>query len=382
MTIEMEYVFIIGTFESIFLLLLLLGKKNKSLPDYFLGVIFLLYAISIGSVYLEIQNLKNNPAYSAITNISWLFLFLHGPALWFYIKSLSDPDFRFKPLYLLHFIPFIFFSVFQYYNFINLTVPEKIVFLENDFFKELISYKITVLAVGASTISYNIWALNLIRRRRDKLMQQYSRIENIDLGWLNTLTIAALVSYSVNVALFTLDLIFHFATYKYLMFLTNIFATVYVLFLGYFGIRQGNIFINSVGVTRKSDVKPASNEIPSPAVTTDDAFIRTLIRNMEEKQPYLDPEITISRLSELLDVRIDFLSEVLNSRLNQNFFDFINKYRIEEFKIQSILKTNSHLSIMGIAYNCGFNSKASFYRAFRKFEGMSPTDYIERSHIK
>jgi len=374
----MEYVFIIGTFESIFLLLLLLGKKNKSLPDYLLGVIFMLYAISIGSVYLELQNLKNNPAYSAITNISWLFLFLHGPALWFYIKSLSDPDFRFKPLYLLHFIPFIFFSVFQYYNFINLTVPEKIAFLENDFFKELISYKITVLAIGASTISYNIWALNLIRRRRDKLMQQYSKIEDIDLGWLNALTIAALVSYSVNVALFTLDLIFHFATYKYLMFLTNIFATVYVLFLGYFGIRQGNIFINSVGVTRKSDVKPASNQTPSPAITTDDAFVRTLIRNMEEKQPYLDPEITISRLSELLDVRIDFLSEVLNSRLNQNFFDFINRYRIEEFKIQSILKANSHLSIMGIAYNCGFNSKASFYRAFRKFEGTSPSEYIGR----
>jgi len=374
----MEYILIIGTFEAIFLLLLLLGKKHKSLPDYLLGVIFVLYAISIGSVYLELQNLKDNPAYSAITNISWLFLFLHGPALWFYIKSLSDPEFRFKPLYLLHFIPFIFFSVFQYFNFINLTVPEKILFLENDLFKELISYKITVLAIGVSTISYNSWALNLIRRRRDKLMQQYSKIEDIDLGWLNALTIAALISYSVNVALFTLDLIFHFATYKYLMFLTNSFATVYVLFLGYFGIRQGNIFIDSVGVTRKSDGKPASNETPSPAINTDDAFIRTLILNMEEKQPYLDPDITISGLSKLLNVKVEYLSEVLNSRLNQNFFDFINKYRIEEFKIQSILKANSHLSIMGIAYNCGFNSKASFYRAFKKFEGISPSAYIEK----
>ena len=197
----MEYILIIGTFESIFLLLLLLGKKNKSLPDYLLGVIFMLYAISIGSVYLELQNIKNNPAYSAITNISWIFLFLHGPALWFYIKSLSDNEFRFKPLYLLHLIPFIFFSVFQYYNFINLTVAEKIMFLENDLFKEQVSYKITVLAIGVSTISYNIWALNLIRRRREKLMEQYSKIEDIDLGWLNALTIAALISYSVNVAL-------------------------------------------------------------------------------------------------------------------------------------------------------------------------------------
>jgi len=378
----MEYILIIGTFESIFLLLLLLGKKNKSLPDYLLGVIFMLYAISIGSVYLELQNIKNNPAYSAITNISWIFLFLHGPALWFYIKSLSDPEFRFKPLYLLHFIPFMFFSVFQYFNFINLTVPEKIAFLENDLFKDQVSYKITVLAIGLSTISYNFWALNLIRRRREKLMQQYSKIVDIDLAWLNTLTIAAVISYSVNVALFTLDLIFHFATYKYLMFLTNSFATVYVLFLGYFGIRLGNIFINNVRGTGKSGDESPLNEPGSPVITTDDDFIRILSRHMEEKQPYLDPEITISRLSELLDVRIEFLSEVLNSQLNQNFFDFINKYRVEEFKIQSILKANSHLSIMGIAYNCGFNSKASFYRAFKKFEGISPTAFIERSHKK
>ncbi|HNY15619.1 MAG TPA: hypothetical protein PKI12_08755, partial [Bacteroidales bacterium] len=86
-------------------------------------------------------------------------------------------------------------------NFINLTVAEKIMFLENDLFKEQVSYKITVLAIGVSTISYNIWALNLIRRRREKLMEQYSKIEDIDLGWLNALTIAALISYSVNVAL-------------------------------------------------------------------------------------------------------------------------------------------------------------------------------------
>lgn len=378
----MEYILIIGTFESIFLLLLLLGKKNKSLPDYLLGVIFILYAISIGSVYLELQNIKNNHEYSAITNISWLFLFLHGPALWLYIKSLSDPGFRFKSLYLLHFVPFIFFSVFQYFNFISLTVPEKIVFLENDFFKEQVSYKITVLAIGVSIITYNIWALNLIRRRRDKLMQQYSKIEDIDLRWLRALTFAALISYSVNVALFTLDLIFHFATYKYLMFLTNIFATVYVLFLGYFGIRQGNIFINNVTATGISGDESPVNEPGSPVITADDTFIETLLREMDEKQPYLDPEITISRLSEMLDVRIEFLSEVINSRLNRNFFDFINKYRVEEFKIQSILKANSHLSIMGIAYNCGFNSKASFYRAFKKFEGISPTAFIEQSHKK
>ena len=374
----MEYILIIGTFEAIFLLLLLLGKKNKTRPDYLLGVIFLVYAISIGGVYLELQNIRNNFPHPAIMNISWIFLFLHGPALWFYIRSLSGPGFRFRAAYLLHFVPFIFFLVYQYFSFIQLPAPEKIRLLENDLFKEHTFYKISVLAIGVSTITYNIWALNLIRRRRDRLMQQYSKIEDIDLRWLRALIIAALISYSVNVALFNLDLIFHFATYRFLMFLSYSFASVYILFLGYFGLRQGNIFIDSLRETGEQDVRSGAGRIASPAESTEDAFIKTLIREMEEKQPYLDPEITISRLSEILNVRTGFLSEVLNSRLNQNFFDFINKYRVGEFKNQCISKTNSHLSIMGIAYNCGFNSKASFYRAFRKFEGISPSEYIER----
>lgn len=74
----------------------------------------------------------------------------------------------------------------------------------------------------------------------------------------------------------------------------------------------------------------------------------------------------------------EIISEVLNSSLNQNFFDYINKYRIEDFKIKCLNKENKHLSIMGIAYECGFNSKAAFYRAFNKFEAISPTAYISK----
>lgn len=374
----MNLILIIGTFEAIFLILLLSGKRNKSLPDLFLGIIFFLYAISIGSTYIEVYNIRNNFPYPGFINLSWMFLFLHGPALWFYIKCLSGSEFRFKPIFLLHFVPFLFFLIFHYFNFIHLPVPEKIRLLENDLFKEQIFYKVSVLSIGVSTITYNLWALILIRFHRNNLMQNFSKLEDIDLTWLRTLIIAALISYSVNVALFNLDLIFHFATYKFLMFVTYSFASAYILFLGYFGLKQGNVFINNSGKNTELSDKAVKNKISYPVEIADNDFINALILNVEKKQPYLDPEITISKLSELLNVKAEFLSEVLNSQLNQNFFDFINSYRVVEFKNQSISKTNSHLSIMGIAYNCGFNSKASFYRAFKKFEGISPSAYIKR----
>ena len=99
---------------------------------------------------------------------------------------------------------------------------------------------------------------------------------------------------------------------------------------------------------------------------------------MEKEQPYLDSELNLAKLSSLMKTKPELISEVLNSSLNQNFFDFINKYRIEEFKLKCLSEENKHLSVIGIAYDCGFNSKAAFYRAFNKFEGISPTAYISK----
>jgi AraC-like DNA-binding protein len=99
---------------------------------------------------------------------------------------------------------------------------------------------------------------------------------------------------------------------------------------------------------------------------------------MEQEQPYLDPEINIRKLGRLMQTRHELISEVLNTGLNQNFFDYINRYRVEEFKLQCLNREKKHLSIMGIAHECGFNSKAAFYRAFNKFEATSPTSWISK----
>lgn len=373
----MNPLLIIGTFEALFLILLLAGKKGKSLPDLFLGIIFFLFALSIGTTWLELYNIGHGFPCPFAMNISWLFLFLHGPALWLYIKSLSSDSFVFQPSFLLHFVPFVLLSVIQYYTFINLPVAEKIVLVQTELFKEQLFYKISVMGIGISTITYYIWALNLIKVHRASLLNSYSKIDDIDLNWLRLLIIASLVCYSVNVALFNLDLIFHFASYRFLMFITYSFGSVYILVLGYYGISQSNIFRQ--GGLEMSDKKEKDNP-RGPAIViyeVDSGFTQQLLTYMEQRKPWLDPDITISRLAGHLDVTAGYLSGIINSQLNQNFFDFVNRYRTNEFKQQAVDENNNHLSIMGIAYNCGFNSKASFYRAFKKFEGISPTVYIE-----
>ena len=366
----MNYILIIGIFQALFLILLLFNKKDKVKSDVYLGIIIALYALTILLAYIELHNIQNDFPFPQAINLNWLILFLHGPALWFYIKSLGNPKFTFKPFYILHFLPFIIFLVIHYIRFISLPEIEKITIVKNELFTDQVFYKISILSIGISTITYNLWALNLIKAYQRKLNDFFSKTDSFDLKWLRILTIASLSIYLVNVALFNLDMIFHIAPYKTLMIITYSFASVYVLIIGFFGVQQKSIFIGFPNKEHllRNNKKYAHND--------ERGFIEKLQLFMNEEKPFLEPELNLLKLSKLLNVKTEYLSEILNSHMHQTFFDFINKYRIEEFKKQCIYEENKHFSIIGIAYNCGFNSKASFYRAFKKFEGVSPSLYI------
>lgn len=372
--LPMSYILIIGVFEAVFLILLLISKKNKGKPDFYLGTVLGLYALSIFLSYTDLYNIKHGFPFPGIINLSWLVVFLQGPALWFYIKSLSDRNFTFRPVHLLHFLPFIVFATVHYYDFIRLPLEERIYIAVNEVFKEKVFYKIAVLSIGISTITYNLWALNLIKRYRKRLEYYFSKTDSIDLSWLRTLIIATLIIYLVNVTLFNLDLIFRFTSYKVLLMLSYGFASVYMLIIGFFGLKQKNVFLSLPDVALDSRTNRSKKPVSGGE---NGSFVADFLTFMDAQKPYLDPELSLSKLSGLLRVKPEYLSEILNSNLNQSFFDFINRYRIEEFKKRCIDESSRNLSIMGIAYDCGFNSKAAFYRAFKKFENISPTAYIQ-----
>jgi AraC-like DNA-binding protein len=375
----MAVVLIVGFFMSLFLFALLLGKKNKFIVDKVLLSIFAVYALTIGGTYIELYNVQNNYPFPHLMNISWLFLLVHGPLLWFYVKSLTTPLFKFKPIHLLHFVPFVFYCIFHSFNFISLSAEEKIFYVISGAQKTKILAMVGTVVIGVSTIGYNIVALILLRNHIRNIKNAFSFIEDKDLKWLKTLVIASLVVFSVNVLLYNLNYYLHFSEYFALTQVAYTFSTIYVLYIGYFGIKQGRIFVDYPTDIIEHIQKPIKQVDPRTADNKDySSIISKLTSLMEVEQPYLDPELNLAKLSSLMKTKPDIISEVLNSSLNQNFFDFINKYRIEEFKLKCLSKENKHLSVMGIAYDCGFNSKAAFYRAFNKFEGISPTVYISK----
>jgi len=100
-------------------------------------------------------------------------------------------------------------------------------------------------------------------------------------------------------------------------------------------------------------------------------------RFMEEHKPYLDPELTIDKLGDLIRMKKLLLSQTLNKAFNKNFFTFIKEYRVRHVEAELKNKNNKGRTILEIAYLSGFNSKSGFHRAFKEVTGKTPTEHLE-----
>ena len=107
-------------------------------------------------------------------------------------------------------------------------------------------------------------------------------------------------------------------------------------------------------------------------------ILKQLLHVMRTDRPFLDPELTLPELSNRLSVSTNHLSQVLNGTLRKNYFDFVNEYRTREAGRLLFSPESSHLSIIGIAMEAGFNSKNAFYSAFKKHTGMTPSQFRQQ----
>ena len=146
--------------------------------------------------------------------------------------------------------------------------------------------------------------------------------------------------------------------------------SLYVLFLGFFGHKQESLFTK--GTLLKVDSQPENKKHINKA---DETFIYKLLYNMKELKLYLNPDLNLSALSIAMNVSEEYLSGILNNHLNRNFFDFVNQYRVEEFKTQCLNPKNDSFTLLGLAYDCGFNSKATFNRVFKNSTNLTPSEY-------
>jgi YesN/AraC family two-component response regulator len=159
---------------------------------------------------------------------------------------------------------------------------------------------------------------------------------------------------------------YFFVTFSLLLFGTSVFISR-VLFRA---LRKPEIF-------SLVEEKPLRNEMVKLGIDEEESkkIAQHLLEHMERQRPFLDPELTLDQLAGQLSIRPKILSYVINHSLKQNFFDFVNRHRVEEAKRLLRSSSDSKMTVLEVLYKVGFNSKSSFNTLFRKYTGVTPTDF-------
>ena len=345
---------------------LLLSKPRRERHDYMLAGWFVLILLGIITTYLNHNQMTQWSPLFEFTDGS---VFLHGPIMWFYTRMLTEKSFRFKIIDLWHVIPFLVGILF-------LMIP---VFqgksISNTGRDIILVSKMMIL------LAYVIAVLRRLQKHEAQIGDYYSFTEKVDLNWLKLLIWGFLVIWTISViSQFSYFLGVEIPQYGGLY--TNLALSLFVLIMGYFGIRQTHVF--SSPISEKAETLPPSPSLTQDSVQTPqqpDPRFERLERLMKEEKPYLDSELTLYKLAEKLQIPPYQISQLINQYGGANFFTYINQYRVKEVQARIQAKAHIKQTLLAIALDCGFNSKASFNRVFKKITGKTPRQYaIEADH--
>lgn len=359
----METIAWIGFSQGLFAAILMLAKKRVSVSDKILTAWLFLLAIEFLTAAMDYRTY-------GVPLLSSSFL-LFNPAFYLYSRTLVRGPFRLKPLQLLHLFPFLFFEIFAYV----IKEPYSI----RDFFDSNANLWFRYafgLASVISWVAYNWAAVRVILRHRKRLVNEFSTIEsNKRVSWLLFIFIFynffCMVSIAVAVSVIVLKINFPLSpVYTY----SALLLMVYIL--GFYGLRQGSIFVEP---NHEEEVK--DKYIHSMLTDERKNEIRSLLAEyFNKKRPYLNPELNMNMLSSALNVPKYQLTEVLSTLIKKNFFQYVNEFRVEAVK--KMLMKKVEYSIEAIGYECGFNSKSSFFTVFKNITGLTPLQFRQAMTTK
>ncbi|WP_299456893.1 helix-turn-helix domain-containing protein [uncultured Microscilla sp.] len=366
--------------------ILLFNFRNNRQANVFLAI--LLFAISFHSFRyyvarrifsLLLSELLNQPDYHfGNLFIPFSFIFIIGPALYFYVKSLTLPQFRFKRKDLVHFIPATI-TLMVYLVLWLQSLPKS----NHHSYSQAYLLFNSVEQVGGilSGLIYNLLAFRLLKKHRRILPQQFSNTNAITLNWLQVMIVLLTLVWLawLVIALFNIQ-VFSFVLDYIAFYPLQIFLAIIIYIIGFAGFIQPQVYtpnmVASLDVAHQaSSLENTANTEKQASLSQKSPHIDKVIQAMEKEQLYLHPTLTLNELARHLHLSPKVLSQILNNELNKNFHDFVNYYRVEEVKQRLLNPQHLHLTILGIAFDAGFNSKSTFNRIFMKFTQMSPKQY-------
>lgn len=214
------------------------------------------------------------------------------------------------------------------------------------------------------------------RQYRGYLRDNFSNTELLEFNWLRNLLIAVVVGMTI-VALFSLvnDWLFELSYQQFWFSYFSVAVLIYYLSIA------GYSMVPRLPVRLQFD--PEAPPAPDPPPDTElMAWKRRIERYLAAQRPFLNNNLTLQEMARDLNTNPSVLSRIINQGFQQNFNDFINAYRVEAVKKRLDEPDSLQYTLLAIALECGFNSKATFNRAFRKHTGRSPSEYLREQGAK
>lgn len=369
-------------------LLFIRWGKEKTHSDALLALLLLMNSLKVAFWMLGYAGWYDS--HDGFTTFMFYFNFntiiLIGPLLYFYFLSLTNTDFKFTKEHRKHFIipiVWILFIVLKcmvdfvfYYPFPNTAdfqFGTKGPFAEFD--KSWVAYALSYF----SFFYYIQKTLKEFKLYKIYINAHFSSTETISFTWLRNLLYAVAACGLIMFLFFMADLLNNGLTYDedWYSYLILGIIIYYISINGYNTIPSQKLHLHYIH-SDQSDQSEEAVEIPKneapPAEW--DSLKQELQTYMKTQRPYLNPHLTLNELSRAISTNSSYLSRLINEGFDQNFNDFINTYRVKEFALRIHQGEHKKKTILSIAFDCGFNSKTTFNRSFKKVFLKTPVDYI------
>jgi AraC-like DNA-binding protein len=339
------------------------GIKEERLSDKMLSfVMFLLaqelqdYTFGFAGINILWEKFNGFPRYTGL---------LLGPITYFYLKTQINQQFSFEKSDAIHLVPW------GIYFLLNLAI-----FFQGKFFVQqfqessfgVVLVWIEHIAIVMSYLYYFYLSLKIYYEYKRWIETQFSDIESVSLDWFRNFIYIMIGGQAFRWSFLLLDSILKLNfMQEWWWNLGIVFVVCYVGIMGFAQNQSKRTVFKGIEDKSRKKFEISEDEIKY--------WKGKLLHKMEEDKIYLNPELNLNSLAVMLRTNSLLLSFLINNHFGKNFNDFINEYRINEFKKRIQNPNNQYLTMFGIALDSGFNSKATFNRAFKKITGKSPKDF-------
>jgi AraC-like DNA-binding protein len=300
--------------------------------------------------------------------------FAIAPALYLSVSYFVAFNRTFQLRDLVHFLPSLIYSIA---NIITVLMRQGN-YVHNPNSNDSVGQVITV-GFFIQVFVYWILSLKKLQKHQKNIENITASPENVNLEWLKSM----LYGFVVMAAFGFVEMFYVFST--------PFFSPLYlgfIYFMGYHAMQQKEIFPFSTQETDSISVILSENDgstaTPKKALFAPDEMAslkQKLNQLMATQKPYLNHELTLPDLAKCLPLSTHELSHLINEGYGENFAQFVNRHRVAESKQLLLSDKHAHLSMIGIAYEAGFNSKSAFYRVFKAIMGISPTEFREAESV-